>query len=205
MNEEKRMISDYEVISSQRIGKEEIVIAENPKAVFNERFLCCYVDKNEIFESYREAFVGDNFAEMLKIYGERIVSAADTVLKEQEIETATVGKENIVTADMCEPIGWDDSIENTVVAIRSDVLRPEYQRATHQLVFCTGGFGSQPNARGRTCFCTSLYDGKQSNYWRQDILGKVKPENLPEWAKNGLEKARENLETNKKPKEYDAR
>ena len=40
MNNEKRMIGDYEILTSIRVGKYEIVLAENPDAVQYERFLC---------------------------------------------------------------------------------------------------------------------------------------------------------------------
>lgn len=58
-------------------------------------------------------------------------------------------------------------------------------------MLCTGGFGSQPNARGRTCYCISLYDGKQTSYYRSDVLGVIETDRLPQWAKEGLVKANE--------------
>ena len=70
-----------------------------------------------------------------------------------------------------------------MVVIDSNVFSPEYQLATHQLMLCTGGFGSYPNARGRTCFCTSLYDGHNVNFYRQDVLGVLDADSLPKWAK----------------------
>ena len=188
---EKRMISDYEVIASQRIGKDEIIIGENTKAQPSERFLCCYVDANELFESYRDAVVCDNFAEITKEYGERIVKSAATVLKEQENEQNNVGVIGELSNDDVMPISMEDNLEGKVVVIRINVLRPEYRRATHQLMLCTGGFGSQPNARGRTCYCISLYNGKQTSLYRSDFIGTMEPDKLPEWAKNGLEKAKE--------------
>ena len=37
-------------------------------------------------------------------------------------------------------------------------------------------------------FCTNLHTGKSTRYERMDVMGEVKPERLPEWAK---EKAQE--------------
>ena len=45
-----------------------------------------------------------------------------------------------------------------------------------QLWFATGGFGCSPTARGRRVFATSLYDGEQSSFYRQDFAGIIKPE-----------------------------
>ena len=32
-------------------------------------------------------------------------------------------------------------------------------------------------------FCKNLYDGKNTRYERMDVLGEVKPERMPDWAK----------------------
>ena len=69
----------------------------------------------------------------------------------------------------------------------------------NKLMLCTGGFGAQANARGRTCYCISLFDGRQTSYYRSDVLGVIEPEKLPEWAKEGLAKANEIREPERKP------
>lgn len=71
------------------------------------------------------------------------------------------------------------------------ILRPEFRHANHQLMLCTGGFGAQANARGRTCCCISLYDGRKTSFYRTDFLGVMEEKKLPEWAQKGLEKAKE--------------
>ena len=112
-----------------------------------------------------------------------------------------VGANGEITKAGCDPFTYEDNLTDKVVVIRGDVLRPEYQRATRQLMLCVGGFGAQPNSRGRTCYCISLYDQRETSFYRQDILGTVDPDNLPDWAKDGLGKAIEQNEKNKKPKE----
>lgn len=96
-----------------------------------------------------------------------------------------------VTAKDCKPISHDDAIEDKVIVIRGNVLRPEFRHASHQLMLCTGGFGAQKNARGRTCYCISLYSGKQTSFYRGDVLGVMDKRSLPEWAKIGLQNALE--------------
>lgn len=199
MREELRMIGDYKVIASQVIGCDEIIIGENSKAVFNEKYLCCYVDRNQIFESYREAVVSGNYAEIVKEYADRISNSAEMVMKEQEKELLDTGDDSEIPCEMCERISFEDNLEGKVVVVRSDILKPEYQRATHQLMLCTGGFGSQPNSRGRTCYGISLYDGKKISFYRSDFLGTMDSDKLPEWAKKGLERAKEIREEEKTP------
>ena len=78
-------------------------------------------------------------------------------------------------------------------------MKKNYDYILIDCMLCTGGFGSQANARGRTCYCISLYDGRQTSYYRSDVLGVIEPEKLPEWAQKGLEKAKEIHEQEKKP------
>lgn len=92
-------------------------------------------------------------------------------------------------ANECEPITENDLLKGKVVVIRGDSLRSEFRRVAHQIYLCVGGFGSQPNARGRSCFCRSLYDGHDVTFQRQDILGTYPTDKLPEWATDGLKKA----------------
>lgn len=190
MKEEKRMVGSYEVIACQRIGGEEIIVGEDKNAAPSERYLCCYAEQNDIFERYSSALASDGYAEIFEIYGQRIASAAKEVIERIDKEKTLIGdSELIFTADKCELITEEVNLNGKIVVIDSDVFSPEYQLATHQLMLCTGGFGAQPNARGRSCFCTSLYDGRDTKFYRQDIIGTIAAEDLPEWAKPGYDKA----------------
>ena len=197
--ESTKVIGDYIVLNSMYIGHKKIAICENPKAAKDERYLCCYIENMAIFERYTDALVSDNFAEIAQVYGERISKAAEETIKETEKANERVGNNEEITASNCTPITWEDSIENKVVAIKGSLLCPEFRHASYQLMLCTGGFGSQPNARGRTCYCISLFDGRKTSFYRSDVLGVIEPEKLPEWAQKGLEKAKEIHEQEKKP------
>ena len=197
--DDKRMIGDYTVLNSMYVGHKEIAICENPKAPKDERYLCCYIENVAIFERYTEALVSDDFAEIAQVYGERIASAAEEIIKETEKANEQIGANTEFMASDCTPVTWEDSIENKVVVIKGNILRPEFRHANHQLMLCTGGFGAQANARGRTCYCISLFDGRQTSYYRSDVLGGIEPEKLPEWAKEGLAKANEIREQERKP------
>ena len=187
--EDVRKVGDYTVLHAMYIGHKEIVLCENADAKPNERYLCCYVENIAIFERYSDAIVSDDFAELVKEYGTRITEAAAEIIRETEKANADVGSNEEITPANCKAITYEDSLVNKVVVIRGDILRPEFRHASRQLMLCTGGFGAEPHSRGRTCFCTNLYDGKQTSYYRSDILGIIEEENLPQWAKSGLEKA----------------
>ena len=200
--DEKRMVGDYTVINSMYIGHKEIILGENPKAASGERYVCCYAERVLFYEQYLEAQVGDDFAEIVKLYGERVTQAADEIMKETEKVTSEIGMNDEITAKDCKLISHDDAIEDKVIVIRGNVLRPEFRHASHQLMLCTGGFGAQKNARGRTCYCISLYSGKQTSFYRGDVLGVMDKRALPEWAKIGLQNALEIRQNEKShPKE----
>ena len=162
--EETRKIGDYSVKYSMYIGHKDIALGENPNADKDERYMCCFVETNAIFERYSE-----------------------------------VGMNEELTTNSCKPISYEDSIENKVVVVKGSILRPEFRHANHQLMLCTGGFGAQANARGRTCCCISLYDGRKTSFYRTDFLGVMDEKKLPEWAQKGLEKAKEMRAQEKKP------
>ncbi|MGI6696918.1 MAG: ParA family protein [Christensenellales bacterium] len=94
----------------------------------------------------------------------------------------------LITEADCIPDHYSKDINGKIIAIDPKVLKPEFQRADRQLYYVTGGFGASANSRGSAVFCTNLHTGKSTRYERMDVMGEVKPERLPEWAK---EKAQE--------------
>ena len=97
----------------------------------------------------------------------------------------------LVTEKDCTLITSEDDLNNQVVVIRADVLRPEYRSARYQLRLCTGGFGASPHSRGSACYCKDLVTGKNSRFERRDILGVMEPDELPQWVYDGLDGLRQ--------------
>ena len=54
MENEKRKVGDYTVLCAVNIGAREIILAENEQSANGERFLCCYGERNDIFEKFTE-------------------------------------------------------------------------------------------------------------------------------------------------------
>ncbi len=190
MSNEKRMFGDYEILTSFRIGRNEIVLAENVNAAQNERFLCGYVESNSLFERIVDCAESDSYADVAILFGERVAEKAEEAQKKFEHEKTVVGDNREMKSNECEPITENDLLKGKIVVIRGDALRSEYRWAAYQMYLCVGGFGAQPNSRGRSCFCRSLYDGHNATFQRQDVLGTFPTERLPEWAANGLKKAK---------------
>ena len=73
-----------------------------------------------------------------------------------------------------------------VVVINPNLFKDQYKTPDDQLFLAEGGFGCQPNSRGRKVFGQFLKDGEQTHYQRSDIIGVLKDEYLPEWAQEKL-------------------
>ena len=174
------LVGDYTVLCAVNIGSREIILAENEQSANGERFLCCYGERNDIFEKFTECAVGDDYIDAALFFAERIKQDAERF--RAEVEKLDIPVTVITQAD-CIPDHYKNDINGKIIAINPAILKPEYQRADRQLFLVTGGFGASANARGSAVFCKNLYDGKNTRYARMDVLGEVKPERMPDWAK----------------------
>lgn len=199
MNEqnEKRMAGDYTIIKSLHIGDREVVIGEWQDAPEGEQYMCAFCQRDGILALHTQVIASGDYSEIVKLFGQRIMEQAQKAReeaskpKEQGIDDAPL------TVKDCRPVTHDDELENQLIVIRADVLRREYRHATHQIKLCIGGFGAFPNSRGTACYCVNLYTGETSRYERQDVLGILESEQLPEWARRGLAAYRREQEAEK--------
>ena len=96
-----------------------------------------------------------------------------------------------LNAGDCVPGGMDMDLKDHVVALKAEILRPEYRACSHQLVLATGGFGCSPESSGRAVYTTNLYSGEKERWDRSDILGVIAENTLPAWAREKLAALRE--------------
>ena len=74
-----------------------------------------------------------------------------------------------------------------MVVINPYIFKDEYKTPEDQLFLAESGFGCRPDSRGRKVFGQFLKDGEKTHYQRSDIVGILKDEYLPEWAKEKLD------------------
>ena len=98
----------------------------------------------------------------------------------------------LFTQEDCLQTGYDMSIDGKVIVLHPSSLPEEFRNAKYQMYFCTGGNGSNPNPIGRSIFTVSLAEGEKLRWNRNDILGILKPELLPEYAQLQLSQIRPN-------------
>lgn len=81
----------------------------------------------------------------------------------------------------------NDIFEDRVIVLSPNALKEEYWTPENQLWLATGGFGCYPDKSGRAVYATSLFDGEKTRWNREDVIGAIKEEYIPEWAIERLE------------------
>ena len=196
-----RMVSDtgYEIKHAIHVGDKEILFAVDERAADGMAYFVGNYTQNEIIGEYSGCQVCDDFLEAMEEFTGRVNQQIEAVREEvKEVDLPT----NIFSPEYCFPNDYTQSIDGKIVAIKAEVLRPEYRRGDVQLVLVDGGFGANANARGRTVSCYHLNTGQHTRFERSDVLGEVKPECLPQWAKDNAtailaDKASEKKQRNK--------
>lgn len=181
---QKETIGDYKVLAAVHVGEKEVVIGEKKQNDDGLRFMCGYMERTDIFNLCNECVYSDDYIEIAHLFGSRIKEAAELFQnKEKELGIPVT----VITEADCIPDHYSHDINGKVIAIDPKVLKPEFQRADKQLYLVTGGFGASANSRGSAVFCTNILTGKSTRYERMDVMGEVKPECMPDWAKRKLE------------------
>ena len=85
----------------------------------------------------------------------------------------------------------NEDFEGKVLVLKPTILKDEYKTPDFQLFLADGGFGCSPTARGRKVYGRFLKDGEETHYERQDFLGVLKDEHLPDWAREKLAEIKE--------------
>jgi hypothetical protein len=181
---QKEVIGDYKVLASVHVGEKEVVIGEKEPNNDGLRFMCGYMERTDIFNLCNECVYSDDYIEIAHLFGSRIKEAAELFQKKDKELGIPV---TVITEKDCIPDHYSHDINGKVIAIDPKVLKPEFQRADKQLYLVTGGFGASANSRGSAVFCTNLLTGKSTRYERMDVMGEVKPDCMPDWAKRKLE------------------
>lgn len=184
MSEEKRMIGSYEVTQSIHIGKKEVVFGVNGKEEY-PFLVCCCTYNNPLSTAWATDAIGsDDYLEAMQIFMERVQEQIGAVRTEQEQFQFDMKP---FTIDDCIPDDRSGSIVGKVVVINSEVNRYEYRHSAYQLVLVEGGNGAM-GGRGQAVFGICLADGEHARWERFDVLGEIKPEKMPDWAKEALAK-----------------
>lgn len=200
MNDEKRMIGSYEVEQSIHLGNKEVVLGVDKKEEYP--FMVCYCSyDNPLGVAWATEAVGtDDYLEAMQIFLDRVQGQVEMARAEQDKYKFDMPP---FTADDCIPDNKGKSIVGKVVVINAEPKRYEYQHSAYQLILADGGNGAT-GGRGQAVFGTCLATGERGRWERYDVLGEIKPERMPDWAKEALAKI-EPQEKAKKPHRMEER
>lgn len=179
---EPRMADTYEIETSFYLNGKEIVFGADEKAELRYMVGFCSINPIFGFEQYHDCIGTNNYAEAIQEFGQRIKAEAELALEIQKER----GIFDTLTIDDCIPGSRNGDYEGELVVIRADILQRDKQTADYQLCRATGGFGCKASAGGRAVFCQTVYDNREMRYDRTDVLGVIKPERIPDWAKERI-------------------
>ncbi len=80
--------------------------------------------------------------------------------------------------------------EGRVLIFSADSMNEAHLHPEEQLFYAKGGFGCNPNAHGTKIFGQFLWDGEKCHIARADVVGAIRDECLPDWARDKLEDIR---------------
>ena len=185
--DDKRIIDGYAVLHAIRIDGAEQIVAEKDhhyRLYRGERVSSLGL------EEYTVVFEDRDYLKAMREFTRRIDSALDGL----DLSRVYRGSRLVdyrLEAEDCVSGGMDADLKSKVVAIKAEVLSPEYRSGSYQLMLAEGGFGCSPNSRGQSVFCKELYSGESVRWARSDLLGVIAENTLPAWAKEKLAKLRE--------------
>lgn len=139
----------------------------------------------------------DDYLEAMQTFVDRVQSQIDRT--KEELSKYPFDK-TVFTAKDCIPDNRNSSIVGKVVVINSEPKRYEYQHPAFQLVLADGGNGAI-GGRGNAVFGTCLATGEKARWERYDVLGEIKPECMPDWAKEALAKIKGQQKEKKQKKQ----
>lgn len=199
---QKQSLETYDVLASVCVGKKRAVLCSAEKNKDGAKYLCGYLEHAHIFDLCVECVASDDYVEIAGIFGSRVV---DTVKMFKEERKALDIPIMMITESECNPIGDADDINGKVVAITPKRLSPEYRTADKQICLVNGGLGAVGTPRGdsnaHAVRCTNVYTGEDVGYSRRFIMGEVKAECLPQWAREKLRTMGKSCKENNKDRE----
>ena len=201
MSEEKEIINEhYEVVSSMNIGGKRMILAVSNDKEEQYPYLKCIYTENELFGTYESVIASDSYPEAIKLYADDIKAEAVQL----ELNQRAMGDASLpcYKPDEVRPVYFTDNIIGKVVAVEEKYLSNGYKDRGHQLYYVVGGSGAYPNSRGQACFSYDLYNGKKERIERYEVMGYMREDELPEFAKKTLETVKERI---RKEKDKDAR
>ena len=175
----------YEVFKEETVCGKHYYMAERNLEDDTKEYVAGMIDKR--FEAAGSLFlsadvVSHDYCEITDwFYGE--IHEEIQQIKEK---TKDLSKKVFTDKD-CHSIYDYKSLAGQIVVMDADIMYKEYRRSEYQLFVAKGGFGCNPHGSGNAIFAENLYTHEERRIEKYDIVGVIKSECLPEWAKKRYE------------------
>ena len=93
---------------------------------------------------------------------------------------------NLFGAEHCVGDRAEQDFTGKVLVLSPDTLKESCWSQENQLWYAHDGFGCSPHAIGRSVRCTCLGDGEMTRWNRNEFIGVLDDQFLPEWARTKL-------------------
>lgn len=154
-----------------------------------ESYCVCNMITDGLFKRYDDCIAGDDYLDILNEWNSRIANAISELQEMQrDIKDFAVCDKSFV-----EPINCSTSINKKVIVIKPNVLYPESRFSQNQLQFVVGGFGAEGNSRGNAVMCINIDNNKAERFDRSDVLGILRDDKIPSWAKDKIRDLQKNI------------
>lgn len=177
MSETDWMYGDYQITQAIDIQGRMVVLGEcrsdEPTA-----FLCGYYEPLLLEDAYSEIQTG-HYLEMMELFLQRVQGQIDKVREEQQEMDVPL---DTITREMCISYQENTGIRGQMVAIDPMRFRPEDRIGPKQIGYV---MADQTPSKNSMVF-RRLYDGREMCCFYGDILGVIKSEYQPDWAKEVL-------------------
>lgn len=194
MEQEEYIVDGHKVTHSVHLGDKEIFLAVQQDAP-----LPFYVGYMEVsYELGLARFSGiegtTEYTEAWELFIQRLQKQIEQVRAQRSEHHAP---QQLLTEADCIRDSRAGDYEGKVLVMRPGVLRPEYWNAAHQLYFAVDGNGARAGSHGTKVFCINIYTGEHTYIRRTDVMGAVKPDRLPGWAKEKAAALRQDYQREK--------
>lgn len=180
---ERKFVSDtkYEIVQDVNVDGTHYIFAVDENADNNMRFFVGEANYCDLFICYENNTISDDYIEAMSEWTSRLCKAVKRCseslekIKKDGVKLTTLSFDDVDTSIQ--------DYKNKVVVIKPSSIIYESQYAHCQLAFVTNGNGCSPRSMGTAVYCDSIYTGESARWERNDILGVIRTDRVPEWAK----------------------
>ena len=135
----KRMAGDYEIIQAIHIGDREIVLGEKLQSENGDKYMCAFCQQNELFAAYSEVMCSNNYAEMVKMFGDRVTEQAEKTRVAMNAPKIQGIDDRPITASDCTVVSYEDDLNNKIVVIKPEAEKRKNLYVRYAVVLVCGG------------------------------------------------------------------